>query len=387
MSWLETEPMNEKIKFISAFLESKRECTFKELCSRFNISCKTGYKYVSRFESEGIDGLKERSRAPHHNAQKIPPFIEEQILAAKAKYPYWGSKKISTWLAQEHQEIAWPAKSTIDELFKRQGLVRASKRKRRTVVYNEPFISIEQPNDSWSIDYKGQFRLGNKQLCYPLTVTDNFSRYLLAVEGAARISGTSAKELLTRLFIEFGLPLGIRSDNGSPFASTGVGGLSRLAVWLIKLGVVPERIRPGHPEENGRHERMHLTLKKETASPPKWDQKEQQDTFDLFKKMFNEERPHEGIEFKRPAWLYAQSPRAFPSRIPPVDYDSSVEKTRRIRTNGTMKWQGKEIFLSETLIGETIGMKPHAENEWKVFFAFVPIAIFNEKLLKVSKLC
>ena len=386
MSWLETEPMNEKIKFISAFLELEREYTFKDLCSRFNISCKTGYKYISRYESEGIDGLKERSRAPHNNAKKLPQQIEERILEAKTKYPYWGSKKISNWLSQEYQETQWPAKSTIDELFKRHGLVRAPKRKRRTAPYTEPFIKIEHPNDSWSIDYKGQFRLGNNQLCYPLTVTDNFSRYLLAVEGSERISGASTKEVLTRLFTEYGLPSGIRSDNGSPFASTGVGGLSRLAVWFIKLGIVPERIRPGHPEENGRHKRMHLTLKQETASPPKWDQKEQQYTFDLFKKMFNEERPHEGIEFKRPSWLYTQSPPALPSRIAPVEYDSSVQKTRRIRTNGTMKWQGKEIFLSETLIGETIGMKPYAENEWKIFFSFLPIAIFNEKLLKVTKL-
>jgi transposase InsO family protein len=162
--------------------------------------------------------------------------------------------------------------------------VRASKHKRRTAPYTEPFIKLEHPNDSWSIDYKGQFRLGNNQLCYPLTVTDNFSRYVLAVEGSERISGAGTKEVLTRLFTEYGLPSGIRSDNGSPFASTGIGGLSRLAVWLIKLGIVPERIRPGHPEENGRHERMHLTLKQETASPPKWDQKEQQYTFDLLKK-------------------------------------------------------------------------------------------------------
>ena len=387
MPWLETEPMNEKMRFISAFLETKNEVTFKELCQHFKISCKTGYKYINRFKSEGIDGLKERSRAPHCNAKKMPAYIEEQILELKYKYPYWGSKKISNWLAQERSEFQWPAKSTIDDLFKRHNLVIPSKRKRRVAPYKEPFISVAQPNDSWSIDYKGQFRLGNKQLCYPLTITDNFSRFLLATEGSDRISGTNVKRALIRLFLEFGLPLGILSDNGPPFAGIGLGGLSTLSVWLIKLGIVPERIRPGHPEENGRHERMHLTLKKETASPPKWDQKEQQLVFDSFKKMFNEERPHEGIEFKRPAWLYSESPRSFPSILPRVEYDSSFDTTRRIRTNGTMKWRGKEIFLSDTLIGETIAMKPHAENEWTVFFSFLPIGIFNEKLLKVTKIC
>jgi transposase InsO family protein len=386
MPWLETESMNEKMKFISAYLEAKNQCTFKELCNNFNISCKTGYKYINRFKSEGIDGLKERSRAPHCNAKKMQATIEQDILELKYKYPHWGSKKISNWLAQEHSEIQWPAKSTIDELFKKHNLVKASRRKRRVAPYTEPFISIVQPNDSWSIDYKGQFRLGNKQLCYPLTITDNFSRYLLAVEGSERISGVSVKEVLTRLFLEFGLPLSVRSDNGPPFSSVGLGGLSTVAVWLIRLGIIPERIRPGHPEENGRHERMHLTLKKETASPAKWDQNEQQLTFDSFKKMFNEERPHEGIQFKRPAWLYAQSTRTFPSKVPQIEYDSSIETTRKIRTNGTMKWRGHEVFLSETLIGQTVGMKPHAEDEWKVFFSFLPIGIFNEKLLKITKL-
>jgi putative transposase len=387
MPWLETEPMNEKMKFVSAFLDAKNELTFKELCQNFNISCKTGYKYVNRFKSEGIDGLKERSRAPHCNAKKMPAYIEEQILALKYKYPYWGSKKISNWLTQEHCEIQWPAKSTIDDLFKRHNLIIPSKRKRRVAPYKEPFICVTQPNDSWSIDYKGQFRLGNKQVCYPLTITDNFSRFILATEGSDRISGTNVKRVLIRLFLEFGLPLGILSDNGPPFAGIGLGGLSTLSVWLIKLGIVPERIRPGHPEENGRHERMHLTLKKETASPPKWDQKEQQLAFDSFKKMFNEERPHEGIEFNRPSRLYNESPRSFPSILPRVEYDSSFDTTRRIRTNGTMKWRGKEIFLSETLKGETIAMKPHTENEWTVFFSFLPIGIFNEKLLKVTKIC
>lgn len=386
MPWLETEPMNEKLKFISAYL-NKEEGTFQDICRRFQISCKTGYKYISRYKEEGIDGLKERSRAPHVQANRMPKFIEESILELKLNRPTWGSKKIKNWLIQEKGHIDWPAKSTIDDLLKRQGLVVPAKRKRRVSPYQPPFGLCTAANDSWSIDYKGQFLLGNKELCYPLTVTDNFSRYVLAIKGANRISGMAVKKTLTGLFLEYGLPLVIRSDNGAPFASHALAGLSEIAVWLIKLGITPERIRKGHPEENGRHERMHLTLKKETATPPKANHLQQQIAFDRFMTEFNEQRPHEGIQFNRPAWLYSNSPRRMPSRLPQVEYDDSFEKTRRIRTNGTMKWGGKEIFVSETLCGETIAMLPHSETEWLMHFSFLPLAIFNEKKLKVYKLC
>jgi putative transposase len=386
MPWIETEPMNEKMKFISAYLNNKSQLTFKELCEEFNISNKTGYKYIKRFEAEGIDGLKEHSRAPHTQANRMPSFMEESILEAKLKYPSWGAKKIRNWLIQERNEIQWPAKSTIDDLFKRHKLVKPAKRKRYVPPYSNPLQECNQSNDSWSIDYKGQFMLRNKELCYPLTITDNFSRYLFAVEGSPKISGLEVQKVLTRLFIEFGLPLAIRSDNGSPFAGKGLAGLSQVAVWLIKLGILPERIRKGHPEENGRHERMHLTLKKETASPPQLNQKQQQQRFDEFIKIYNEERPHEGIGFQRPSWIYNQSPRSFPKRIPKVEYDSTMDMTRNIRTNGAMKWLGKEIFISETLIGETIGMKQKGDGEWMLFYSFLPIGIFSEKILKVDKL-
>lgn len=386
MPWIETEPMNEKMKFITAFLNKDSGVTFKELCETFNISSKTGYKYVKRYESEGIDGLKERSRAPHNQAKRIPLNIEENILELKLKYPSWGAKKIRNWLLQESQDIHWPARSTIDDLLKKHKLVIPAKRKRRVKAYSNPLQDCNHSNDIWSIDYKGQFMLGNKELCYPLTITDNFSRYLLAVEGSPKISGLEVQKVLTRLFIEFGLPLAIRSDNGAPFAGCGLAGLSKVAVWLIKLGIVPERIRKGHPEENGRHERMHLTLKKETASPPQFNQKQQQQSFDQFKKIYNEERPHEGIEFQRPSWLYAQSPRSFPTRIPKIEYDSTMDKTRKIRTNGTMKWLGKEVFVSETLIGESIGMRQTEDGEWMLFYSFLPIALFDEKVFKARQL-
>lgn len=385
MPWAETEPMNEKVKFISAYLDSKEE-SFQELCDRFNISRKTGYKYVNRYKELGVEGLKECSRASHCHPNQISSNVEEAILEVKKKYKNWGAKKILHWLNQERGDCTWPAKSTIEAVLKRHQLIKPSKRQRRVISYKEPLALCTRPNDIWSIDYKGQFKLGNAQFCYPLTVTDNFSRYLFAVDGAHEISGKQTKKVLSQLFKEFGMPLFIRSDNGSPFASNGLGGLSKVSVWLIKLGITPERIRKGHPEENGRHERMHFTLKQETTQPPKSNLKEQQKCFDHFKLIFNEQRPHEGIQFNRPAKLYTPSERHLPSQLDEVEYDSSFLNTRRIRTNGTMKWLGKEIFVSETLIGETIGLKPYSEEEWLIHFSHMPIGRFNEKTLKISKI-
>jgi putative transposase len=385
MPWLEVNPMNERVKFIAAYLNNE-EATFVELCERFNISTKTGYKHLNRFKAEGIEGLKERSSRPLHNANRMPEQVEESILKVKQHHPTWGAKKVLNWLKQEQNDVPWPAKSTIDELFKRHHLVKARKRKKQVAPYTEPFLLCQHPNDIWSIDYKGHFRLGNQEYCYPLTITDNFSRYLLAVEGSKRISREQAQRVLTDLFSEFGLPLAIRSDNGVPFAGTGLGGLSRLSIWLIKLGIIPERIRKGHPEENSRHERMHFTLKEETALPPQYNQKQQQKCFNKFRTIFNEERPHEGINFNRPAWLYVSSDRKLPKKLVPIEYDSSFLYTRNIRTNGTIKWRSKEIFLSELLTGERIALKPYTEEEWIIYFSFFPIGIFNERLQKVTKI-
>lgn len=287
---------------------------------------------------------------------------------------------------QEDPATHWPVKSSIEVLLKRHNLVRPAKRKRVTPPYTEPFVLVQKPNDSWSIDYKGQFFLGNQERCYPLTITDNFSRYLLAVEGSSRISGKTTKEVLVSLFSEFGLPLAIRSDNGAPFAGNGLAGLSQLAVWLIKLGIIPERIRKGHPQENGRHERMHLTLKNETASPPHSTLEKQQHAFDVFKQVFNEERPHEGIGFQRPAWLYASSERVLPKTLPTIEYDDSFSFKRRVKSNGVIKCFGKEVFVSETLDKETVAFKPYSEDEWLVYFSFLPLGIFNEKTSKMRKI-
>jgi len=373
--------MKERIKFIISY--ESNILSFSDLCKDFQISRKTGYKWVARYLTEGFHGLEDQSRAPRNHPNQLSEEIESLILQAKRERAHWGPKKIIEWLTQEHSHIAWPACSTAGDLLKRNGLVQPRKKRIRTPAYTQPFELCTAPNDVWSIDYKGNFILGDGKGCYPLTLTDNYSRYLLACDAFSSISGQDVRKTLIRLFREYGLPKAIKSDNGSPFASRGLAGLSRLSVWWIKLGIIPERIKPGAPQENGRHERMHLTMKQEVATPPKETIILQQRALDAFQNEFNHDRPHEGIESQRPAWIYTQSPRAYPEQLKQIEYDSNVT-TRKIRTNGTMKWDGKEIFISETLIGERIGLTPITDEDWKVQFSNLTIGLFNEKLLKVK---
>jgi transposase InsO family protein len=381
MNWKETCPMKERMKFIIAYENNK--LSLVDLCKDFQISRKTGYKWLNRYLSDGVHGLEDQSRAPHHHPNQLSEEIESIILRAKRERMHWGPKKIIDWLAQEYKHIEWPAYSTAGDLLKLNGLVQPRKKRVRTPAYTQPFELCTAPNDVWSIDYKGNFILGDGQTCYPLTLTDNYSRYLLACDAFPSISGQDVRKTLIRLFREYGLPKAIKSDNGSPFATRSLAGLSRLSVWWIKLGIIPERIKPGAPQENGRHERMHLTMKQEVAMPPKENIIVQQRALDAFQNEFNHERPHEGIESQRPAWIYTHSPRAYPEQLNQIEYDSNVT-TRKIRTNGTMKWDGKEIFISETLIGERIGLTPITNEDWKIQFSNLTIALFNEKSLKIK---
>lgn len=383
MSWNETCTMKERIKFILAYEADL--LSFSDLCKDFQVSRKTGYKWVNRYDKEGFKGLENQSRAPLHHPNQLSEEIESLILSAKGTYPHWGPKKIINWLGQEYRHLEWPASSTAGDLLKRHGLVKPRKNRIRTPPYTKPFELCTASNDVWSIDYKGNFILGDGQWCYPLTLTDNYSRYLLACDAFPAISGLDVRRTLIRLFRTHGLPKAIKSDNGSPFSTRGLAGLSKLAVWWIKLGIVPERIKPGCPQENGRHERMHLTMKQEVATPPKGTMLLQQKALDDFQNEFNHQRPHEGIDNQRPAWLFTQSPRAYPEQLKQVEYDSNMI-TRKIRTNGTMKWNGTEIFVSETLTGERIGLIQVNDIEWEIQFSQLTVGIFNEKLLKVKAL-
>lgn len=381
MPWKETGPVKERFKMVCEWEEGGQ--TIAELSREYGISRKTVYKWIGRYKEFHIEGLKDRSRAPRHRPNKVNFAIEDRVVRAKEAHRRWGPKKITVWLKRQEPGVKWPAVSTVGEILKRNGLVEARRKRKRTPPYTQPFIGCAGPNAVWSADYKGQFRLGDGRLCYPLTITDNFSRYIFACRGFKRIETMSAQECFERVFREHGLPEAIKTDNGVPFASRAVGGLSRLSVWFIKLGIWPERIEPGCPEQNGRHERMHLTLKNEVAMPPEKNLRLQQRSFDRFVYEFNHERPHEALEQKVPEELYNPSQRRYPRRISEVEYDAGIV-VRRVRSNGDIKWRGGRVFISDVLVGERIGMRQVDDDCWELFYSFYPLGLLNEKTKKIE---
>ena len=380
MPWKETCAMDQKVRMIGDFL--KDEHTISELGEHYQVSRKTIYKWISRYKVGGIEALEESSRAPHRHPNATPPEITCQLINNKLRHVDWGPKKVVSVLRQHYPESRWPAASTAQNILRKEGLVKPRQTRRHTPPFSRPFQECLKPNDSWSIDYKGQFRTGDGKLCYPLTISDNYSRYLLSCRGLRHPSYEDTRPYLERTFREYGLPLAIKSDNGSPFASTGIGGLSRLSAWLIRLQVVPERIALSHPEQNGRHERMHRTLKEAACKPPKYCLADQQLAFNHFRAEYNEERPHEAIGMKTPASLYAPSRRLFPEKLVPLEYDSFLT-VRRVMNSGCIKWKGEFIYISQALAGQQLGLKQIGENTWQLWFSFYPLGILEEKTKKV----
>lgn len=363
MPWKNTSPEEQQRRFIEQWQRGERN--FIELCQAFGISPKTGYKRVQRFKAFGWEGLGDLSRAPHHHPNQVPRSIAHQLVQAKLAHRTWGPRKLIPWLQARHPEVSWPAPSTGSAILQRVGLVSPRRRKRRTPPWTQPFAQATHPNDVWCMDFKGWFRTGDGQRCDPLTLLDASSRYLLACEGLHQPRGPQVRRVLERVFREYGLPWAIRTDNGPPFASVGLGGLTPLAVWWTKLGIVPERIRPGHPEENGELERFHRTLKAETADPPRASSRAQQRTFNTFRPAYNGDRPHEALGNRTPASCYVPSYRTFPRKLPELEYESGIT-VRRVRSNGEIRWQGGLLYLSESLRGEPIGLVPHDDRYWTI---------------------
>jgi putative transposase len=380
MPWEEICAMDQKLQMIGDWLSGKFSIT--DLSEVYEVSRNTVYKWIDRYETEGPGGLEDRSRAPARHPNAILSPIVESIVTARINHRKWGPKKLMQWLRDHYPEQQWPAASTAGEILKREGQIRPRKRKRRTPPYNEPFTSCDQPNQVWSADYKGQFRMGNGRVCYPLTISDNCSRYLLVCRGLPRPTFDQTRPWFEKVFREKGLPEAIRTDNGAPFASVGLGGLSKLSVWFIKLGITPERIDTGHPEQNGRHERMHRTLKEETASPPKSSMRQQQRAFEAFKYEYNFERPHEALGQKPPASFYEHSRRPYPVRAPKVEYDHG-DVTRQVRSNGEIKWKGTFIYVSEALVGEPIALHQRDDHLWEVWFSSHFLGTLNELTGKI----
>lgn len=351
MPWKETCAMNERKDFVLAVL--RQEASLSELCRHWGVSRKTGYKWLERYEEEGRTGLLDRSHAPLTCPHRLDDVVSAAVLDLRARHPSWGPKKLRAWLETHRPSQDWPATSTIGALLHARGLV-VPRRRRPQVPPGQPFGTLAAANDTWTVDFKGWFRTADGDRCDPLTLQDAHSRYLLRCQAVKRPDGRCVWPIFDAAFREFGLPLRMRSDNGPPFATTAVGGLSTLAVRLIKSGVVPERIEPGKPQQNGRHERFHLTLKRETASPAAPSLRAQQRRFDSFRKLYNDERPHEALGQTPPSQHYTPSPRRYSGRLREPEYAEGFE-VRRVRHNGEIKWRGEMLYVGQVLCGEPVG--------------------------------
>lgn len=357
--------MDERNAFIEAW--QKQEHPVAELCRQFGISRKTGYKWLDRYDQGGRVALEDRSRAPMERPHAIGTAIAEAIVALREKHPLWGARKIRAVLQRDKPHKPWPAASTIGELLLRQGLIQQRRTKRRTPPYTAPLAHAGAPNQVWCADFKGWFRCGDGSRCDPLTITDAYSRYLLRCRAVPKADTVHVRAVFEAVFRECGMPEAIRTDNGAPFASRAPAGLSRLGMWWIQLGIRQERIDAGHPEQNGRHERMHKTLKAETAEPPCATLSQQQQAFHDFEREYNQQRPHEALAYQTPAEVYCRSPRGYPSRLPELEYPPGV-LYRRISQKGDLQWKGRKVFVSEVLDKQSVGLLEVDEDLYEVYY-------------------
>lgn len=376
MPWMETDVMDQRVEFIKMYISGGK--TMTDLCHSFRISRPTGYKWVSRHASSGLAGLADLTRAPKRHPNQVGQELEEMILALRRQHSRWGPRKLRTLLTERYPDIAWPACSTIGEILRRNGLTVRRKRRHRTPPYTQPFSACRHANDVWCCDFKGWFRTGDGQRCDPLTISDGCTRYLLRVQGLTETRTEVVKPIFEACFREYGVPEAMRSDNGTPFASHGIGGLSRLSVWWLKLGIEPERIVPGKPQQNGRHERMHLTLKQETASPPASTIRRQQAAFDRFVEEFNNVRPHEALGQRCPGSIYSRSPREYSEPAKVVEYPASME-VRNVKKTGEINWRGRTLYMGEALGGERVGFAEVADGCWAVYYCQKALGIVDER--------
>lgn len=351
MSWRDVGVEELRLAFVME--HGRSDLTFSALCDRYGISRKTGYKWVGRHAAEGVAGLLDRSRAPHAHGRATEPEVVAAIVGLKHEHPSWGPRKLVARLQLVSPRVRWPSHSTVSVLLEREGLVRA-RHSRRHAVASGPLTHPDVANRVWAADHKGWFALGNGRRCEPLTITDLASRYLVDLEASTSTSQAQARPVFERAFARYGLPAVIRTDNGSPFASAGPTGLTRLSAWWIRLGIRPERIMPGKPQQNGRHERFHATLG-EAIRPPAPDRVTQQARFDVFRHVYNEERPHEALGQIPPAARFVGSARPLPARDPEPAYPPEAA-VRRVRSNGDIKWAGHLVFVSQAIIGEWVAV-------------------------------
>jgi putative transposase len=379
MPWREASPMDQRTQFIADHLRDMLSLT--ELCELYGISRKTGYKWIDRYVRQGPAGLEERSRRPRRSPNATSEEIVGAILEARRRHPSWGGKKLLALLQRRHPRWSLPGRSTACDILSRHGMVPRRRQRRRIGHPGKPTSQILAPNDVWSADYKGQFRVGDGRYCYPLTVADGFSRYLLGCQVLPSTAVAEAKPIFMRLFHEYGLPKRIRSDNGVPFATNTLARLSTL--WWVRLGSLPELIEPGHPEQNGRHERMHRTLKAETTRPAAGSLAAQQRRFNIFREEFNDERPHEALDNATPAACYTTSPRPMPERLPPLEYPDRFE-VRYVSANGGIRWNSRWVNVSIVCVGEYVGLEEIADGVWNVYFGPLRLGRLHERRMRIE---
>ena len=367
--------MEEKLRFV--FDYERDEETMSELCARYGIARETGYVWLRRYRERGVNGLVELNRAAQRHPNQTAAGIEQAVLELRQAHMRWGPRKLKHVLERDQPGRSWPAASTIGTLLKREGLVVARKKRRRTPPYGDPLAHADEANRVWCADFKGWFRTSDGERIDPLTISDAHTRYLLRCQAVEKTNTERVRAIFEAAFREYGLPQAIRTDNGAPFASTALAGLSRLAVWWIKLGIVPERIDAGHPEQNGRHERMHRTLKQEVAMPAAQNRREQQRALERFRHDYNQVRPHEALGMQTPAKVYTASSREYPRQIPDPEYPPTM-LVRPVHSKGHFRWKKRhEVFVSEVLWGEHVGLLPVDDRWYTVFFAHVPVGKFD----------
>lgn len=381
MPWNQTSPMDQKTQFIADYL--RQTFTISELCEHYRISRKTGYKWIDRYLTLGPAGLDDQSKRPRSCPRETPDHVVEAICEARRRHPSWGAKKLLTIVRKRNPDWPWPHRATIYDILHRHGLVATRKRRRSIGHPGKPNSRSDAPNQLWCADFKGHFKTGDGIYCYPLTITDGYSRYLLGCQSLYSTSVRDAKPVFTRIFKEFGLPERIRTDNGVPFATVSLARLSLLSAWWVRLGILPDLIQPGKPQQNGRHERMHRTLKAEATRPPAANLSAQQRKFNRFRDEFNHDRPHEALDQNTPASYYTHSTRPMPDKLPALEYPDRFE-IRYVSANGGIRWNNQWVNVSVCCAGENVGLEEFDDGVWNVYFGPLKLGRLHERHMRIE---
>jgi transposase InsO family protein len=381
MPWQQESTMELRRQFVQDVQSGATPVS--ELCAAYQISRKTGYKWLARYEAGGLPALADQSRRPAHSPTTTASVLVAALLAARGRHPRWGPRKLLRLLRQQLPSAPWPARSTLALYLQRAGLSLPPRRVRRPGHPGRPQAAMDAPNAVWTVDFKGQFRLGDGTRCYPLTIADGYSRLLLSCRALTSTQACESRPAFARAFQEYGLPVRIRSDNGVPFATQALGRLSPLSVWWVRLGILPDLIEPASPQQNGRHERMHRTLKADCTRPPRASRRAQQRRFDQWRREYNELRPHEALSDATPASHYQPSPRPYPRRLPALEYPKHYE-VRRVSHNGGIRWHSRWVNVSQTLGGEWVGLTEIDDAEWDLYFGPLRLGRFHERTLTIE---